>query len=220
LSREQGREVAAEEAGGSGDDRSHGLTHSRGDAGRTNESGRLAAAAPLERACVSHPGIAFGPPRRVGRPTISEIVDGLLVGAYLLPDDFSWLRDEHRVTAIVCLQDDADLAARGLEAAALAAAGAAAATRWHHLPVPDADVEALGLRLAAIARLVDELLRAGDRVYLHCSAGFNRAPTAAIAYLHAHAGLALDAATALVESRRSCQPYPESLRLFAASLGR
>jgi protein-tyrosine phosphatase len=146
---------------------------------------------------------------------VSPIADGLLVGAYLTPDDLAWLRGEHAVSAIVCLQDDADLAARGLAATALRDAGAAIGVAWHHLPVPDADVEALGLRLGEIVRVLGALLAAGERVYLHCSAGFNRAPTAAIAYLHAYAGLDLEAATALVEGRRSCQPYPESLRIFA-----
>ena len=166
---------------------------------------------------MRHPGIAFGPPRREGRPTVSEVAERLLVGAYVLPDDFAWLRAQHGGTAIVCLQDDADLAARGLESAALAAAGATAGVGWHHLPVPDADVEALGLRLGAIVERLAELLARGEHVYLHCSAGFNRAPTAAIAYLHAHRALDLTAATVLVETRRSCQPYGEALRIFASA---
>jgi protein-tyrosine phosphatase len=170
---------------------------------------------------MTHPGAAaFGPPRRVGRPVVSEIVEGLLVGAYLVPDDLAWLGAEHRVTAVLCLQDDADLRARGLDAGALSRAASAAGMGWHHLPVPDFDVEALGLRLDTIVRRLIELTHGGERVYLHCSAGFNRAPTAAIAYLHAHRDLDLAAATALVEARRSCQPYPEALRAFAATLAR
>jgi len=165
---------------------------------------------------VTHPGSAFGPPRRIDRPTVSEVSDGLLVGAYLTPADIDWLRDEHRVTAILCLQDDFDFAARGLDARALAEAGSAAGVRWLRIQVPDFDVEALGLRLSAIVDDLAELLERGERVYLHCSAGFNRAPTAAIAYLHACCGLDLDAATALVEARRSCQPYARALAIFAA----
>ena len=167
---------------------------------------------------MSHPGIAFGPPRRLGRPTVSEVADRLLVGAYLVPDDFAWLHAQHRVTAVVCLQDDADLAARGLESAALGEASAVAGIAWHHLAVSDADVEALGLRLPDIVRRLIDLLDRGECVYLHCSAGFNRAPTAAIAYLYARGGLDLEAATACVEARRSCQPYAQALEIFVAAL--
>jgi protein-tyrosine phosphatase len=160
------------------------------------------------------PDPPFGPPRRRGHPTVSLVAEDLLVGAYLASEDFAWLRAEHRVTAVLCLQDDADFAARGLAVQALAEASALAGINWNHVPVRDADVEALGHRLEQIVARLAALLAAGERVYLHCSAGFNRAPTAAIAYLHVHRGLALDAATAQVEERRSCQPYPEALRLF------
>jgi protein-tyrosine phosphatase len=162
------------------------------------------------------PDPPFGPPRRRGRPTVSLVADDLLVGAYVAGEDFAWLRAEHRVTAVLCLQDDADFAARGLVASVLAEASTAAGIQWSHVPVRDADVEALGYRLDEIVARLAALVAAGERVYLHCSAGFNRAPTAAIAYLHVHGGLALDAATAQVEERRSCQPYPEALRLFLA----
>lgn len=166
---------------------------------------------------MTHPGSAFGPPRRVDRPIVSEVSDRLFVGAYLTPEDIPWLSVEHRVTAILCLQDDADFAARGLDARALAEAGSAAGVRWRRIQVPDFDVEALGLRLGTIVDDLADLLGRGERVYLHCSAGFNRAPTAAIAYLHARCGLDLDAATALVEARRSCEPYARALEIFAAA---
>ena len=47
----------------------------------------------------------------------------------------------------------------------------------------------------------------GDRVYLHCNAGMNRAPTVAIAYLHVHHAMSLGAARDSVKQRRHCVPY-------------
>jgi len=167
---------------------------------------------------VRHPGVAFGPPVRVGRPTVSVIADGLVVGAYLVADDLAWLGREHRVTAIVCLQDHADLDARGLDAAALCGASSALGVAWHHVAVRDGDASALAARLPDIVRLITELVDRGERVYLHCSAGFNRAPTAAIAYLHAARGMPLEDAIAFVAMRRSCEPYAEALRSFAARI--
>lgn len=42
-----------------------------------------------EASAVPHPEVAFGPPRREGYPTVSQIVDRLLVGAYVLPREFA-----------------------------------------------------------------------------------------------------------------------------------
>ncbi len=131
----------------------------------------------------------------------------LLVGEYPYPEDIPWLRAEHGVGAIVNLQDPADLAAKGLAIGDLAAACAGAGVEFRHFPVPDGDNEALLARLDGIVAALAELVRAGKRVYLHCNAGCNRAPTAAIAYLHAQRGLSLAAAAQLVKERRTYVPY-------------
>src|SRR5437762_2105326 len=51
--------------------------------------------------------------------------------------------------------------------------------------------------------LIDE----GRRVYLHCNAGLNRAPTIAIAHMRAHRNMSLDEAVAYVKARRACGPF-------------
>ncbi len=145
-------------------------------------------------------------------PGFDAVLPELLVGEYPRVEDLVWLRDAHGVTAVLSLQDDADLASKRLRAADLAAACMALGLAFERVPVADGDAEALAARLpAAVARL-DALLGAGGRVYLHCNAGYNRAPTVAIAYLHVHRGLALDAACTLVKERRSCVPYVRALR--------
>src|SRR5919198_541847 len=106
-------------------------------------------------------GLMGPPPRPGGRPGVSVIRPGLLVGEYPLPEDAAWLRDEHGVTTVVSLQDDA-----------------------------------------------------GERVSLHCNAGLNRAPTAAIAYLHVREGLSLEAARDEVKQRRHCVPYMRVLEVY------
>ena len=56
-----------------------------------------------------------------------------------------------------------------------------------------------------------ELLRSslqdGDRVFLHCNAGCNRAPTVAIAYLRAYHAMSLAEARDFFKARRPCGPY-------------
>lgn len=72
----------------------------------------------------------------------------------------------------------------------------------------DGDVEGLA-RLPAAVRAQ---LAAGRRVYLNCDAGYNRAPTAAIAHLHEHHALLLEVACEAVKRRRSRVPYVGALR--------
>lgn len=141
------------------------------------------------------------------RPDLSLIVPGLLVGEYPAPEDAEWLRRTHGVTAVVSLQDDADIASKGLRVEHLVSAYADQGMRFHRLPVTDCDTEMLAIRLDAIVTLLDALQRDGACVYLHCNAGMNRAPTAAIAYLHRCHGLSLTAARDLVKLRRHCVPY-------------
>ena len=156
-------------------------------------------------------GIAGGAVRPMP-PGLDVILPDLLVGEYPRVEDLVWLRDHHGVTAVLSLQDDADLASKRLRAADIERACAELALGLHRLPVPDGDPEALALRLPAIVDRLHELLAAGGRVYLHCNAGYNRAPTVAIAYLHVHHGLPLDAACDEVKRRRSCVPYVSALQ--------
>jgi protein-tyrosine phosphatase len=156
-------------------------------------------------------GLMGPPPRPGGRPGLDAIRPHLLVGEYPAPTDVGWLRDEHGVTAVVSLQDDADLAAKGLDAARLVAAYRTHEVEFHRIPVPDGDAHHLLARLAEIVALLTRLADAGARVYLHCNAGLNRAPTVAIAYLHLREGLPLDAACRDVKARRHCVPYMRAL---------
>ena len=153
---------------------------------------------------------------RSHRPTLNQIVPGLLVGEYPNLEDLPWLRDDHGVTAIVSLQDDADLASKRLRLADIERACAATGLAFHRHPIMDGDPEALAYALRHIAAVLDELLISGACVYLHCNAGYNRAPTVAIAFLHAHRQLSIPAATALVKERRPCVPYASAVeRAFA-----
>ena len=152
-----------------------------------------------------------------GRPGVSSVIEGaLLVGEYPTPEDVEWLRDQHGVTAVLSLQDESDLMAKNLDLRALEQAYRAAGLAFHHLPVVDGDVAELAARLPAIVGRLDELLGAGDRVYRHCNAGFNRAPTAAIAYLHARGGRTLQEAWEFVKQKRACAPYRRALERYVA----
>lgn len=142
-----------------------------------------------------------------GRLDLSMIESNLFVGEYPTPEDVAWLREEARVSAVFSLQDELDLAKKNLRLDALESAYARHGVRFHRVPVADGDTQALGAHLDGIVLRLDEWLQAGERVYLHCNAGMNRAPTVAIAYLHACRGLPLPDACDLVKQRRFCVPY-------------
>lgn len=149
---------------------------------------------------------------RAGRPQLSRVLPRLIVGEYPNPDDVAWLRDVHGVTAVLSLQDEADLASKRLRVPALVRACVASGLTLHREPIPDGEAEVLARRLPAVVATLRGLLDGGACVYLHCNAGYNRAPTVAIAYVHRRHGLALDDAIAFVKTRRSCVPYQSALK--------
>jgi protein-tyrosine phosphatase len=148
-----------------------------------------------------------------GHPDHAFVTERLAIGEYPTPEDVSWLHATPAFTTVVSLQDDADLDRKGLSLRALERAYASHNIGFHRLPVPDGDGDALRARLDEAVALVAELVARGERVYVHCNAGLNRAPTIAVAYLHVHHGHSLDAACELVKSIRPCVPY---MRMLAA----
>jgi len=148
---------------------------------------------------------------RPGRPSAVAVLPALLVGAYPNVGNLAWLAEEHGVEAVVCLQDDFDLAAKRLSLAALQAECRRLGLAHHRVPIPDGDADVMASRLPELVGLLGDLIAAGRRVYLHCNGGMNRAPTAAIAYLHVTRGHALAEATRLVKSRRHCVPLAGAL---------
>lgn len=151
------------------------------------------------------------------RPGLSRVLPRLLVGEYPMPADAPWLRQAHGVTAVLSLQDDADLASKRLSHALLERSYRTADIRFDRVPVADADPEALAVRLPAIVGRLGTLLAGGEHVLLHCNAGMNRAPTAAIAYVVARFGFSIEVATGFVKRRRPCVPYVRALALWVSA---
>src|ERR1700674_88000 len=144
---------------------------------------------------------------RSSRPSVTEISSGLLVGEFPRPDDIAWLKSEFGVTAIHNLQDDEDLTLNGLRERELAEACRQSGIKFVRTQIQDGSADAMAERLGDTLGALTGLISEGERVYLHCNAGLNRAPTLAIAYLRAHGQMSLDEALARVKRRRSCGPF-------------
>jgi len=92
------------------------------------------------------------------------------------------MRDELCIGAVVNLQDDPDLAGKGLRLRDLEHAYRQHRLRLHRVPIADGDNAILLAQIDRAVALVHAELEAGHRLYLHCNAGMNRAPTIAIAH--------------------------------------
>lgn len=157
--------------------------------------------------------------RPAGHPGHAFVLPALAVGEYPTPEDAVWLRDVCRIGTVISLQDDLDLERKGLRLSALQRAYTAADIALERFPVSDGDAAGLCVVLDRVVAALHARLEAGQRVYLHCNAGLNRAPSVAVAYLHRHHGLALDDACATIKALRPCVPYMRALRQhYAASV--
>ncbi|MDQ7850063.1 MAG: dual specificity protein phosphatase family protein [Armatimonadota bacterium] len=150
----------------------------------------------------------------------SFILPHLLVGrAPLTPDDVASLK-RRGVTAVLCLQTDEDLAALGLAWARLKEWYDAAGVEAHHLPIEDWSPQAVIARMDEAVQAVRRLLRRGHVLYLHCTAGANRSPSIALAYLCKVQGEPMERALSrIIRCRPQAAPYPEVLEALRLARG-
>ena len=144
----------------------------------------------------------------------SEILPNLFVGSCpRTAEDIDRLRWEAGITAVLCLQTDEDFSYWDISRHWLAAEYHRAGIEFRRAPIQDFNPEELRRMLAECVQALDDLLREGHTVYLHCNVGVNRSPSVAIAYLHWIDGRALDEAVEHVTRCRACDPYVEAIRL-------
>ena len=126
--------------------------------------------------------------------------------------DIDRLIRELGVTAVLNLQTDEDIEASGCDWGRLSQYYASKNIEVRRVPVYDFDSRDLTLHLPEAVQTLDELLRAGRFVYVHCTQGLGRAPTVVAAYLHWVVRLDLDdAARHLLHCRRRCTPDMDAI---------
>jgi len=152
------------------------------------------------------------PDLRGRAPDVSLVLPNLLVGEYPRIADVGWLRSEHGVSGVLSLQHDADLWDKGISLVELEREYASRAIAFRRVPIEDYSEADLALALPHAVGALAELIGAGHVVFVHCNAGYNRAPTVAIAYLCATGSMSLDEAVQTVKRRRACVPYVTLLR--------
>ncbi|MEK7406650.1 MAG: dual specificity protein phosphatase family protein [Acidobacteriota bacterium] len=137
----------------------------------------------------------------------------LFVGSHpACAEDIDRLAAEIGITAVLNVQTDDDLHYYGLTWPPLAAYYARRRIEARRAPVRDFDAADLRARLAGCVLALDELLAAGHKVFLHCTAGAARSPAVAIAWLVWRQRWPLEEAVTYVTQRRHCSPNVEAIR--------
>ncbi|PYX33847.1 MAG: hypothetical protein DMG80_04305 [Acidobacteria bacterium] len=138
------------------------------------------------------------------------ILPNLFVGpAPVHDDDFRDMKALN-ITAILSLQTDEDDSAAAVEKERDTAM--AVGMSFTHLPVTDFDRLELARKLPQCVKILEGLVAQGDILYLHCTAGVNRSPTVAAAYLHWSLGWPLEKALEHIETCRNCSPDEVAIR--------
>jgi|GEM_PF-185490 len=139
-----------------------------------------------------------------------RVIQHLFVGSAPLTDDDFQQLTALNVTAILSLQTDEDGQETAIESERSAAVEAGIS--FTNLPVTDFDRLELLWKLPECVATVERILTAGDILYLHCTAGVNRSPTVAAAYLHGCLHWPLEQALEHVRGCRNCRPDADVIR--------
>jgi protein-tyrosine phosphatase len=146
------------------------------------------------------------------------IPDRLWVGSYIRPEDIRSLR-QLGITSIICLQSNEDLSNYGIPLKKLLKAYALAQIEFRHIPTEDFNQQALAENLErGVAEIEAAMAPRWGKVYIHCTAGINRGPTLAAAYLIRSRGISAQEAYDFVVARRHCSPYLAVLEQYEESL--
>ena len=138
-----------------------------------------------------------------------EIRSELVIGSCPVgPSDIDRIHDETSVTAVLSLQTDDCRAALGIDYGALAERASSRGLLLLNTPIRDFDADDQRKRLPTAVEALSELLTRGHRIYVHCTAGINRAPLVVLAYLTFVEGVAVPDAMSLIErGRPEARPY-------------
>lgn len=129
-------------------------------------------------------------------------------------DDLRYLtsRSVTAILSLLTLEDQQELGATEAEIEARAAD-----LVYRNVPVNDFDDLDLKRRLPACVEALNDLLKTGHRVYVHCTAGVTRSPTVIAAYLHWQLHWPLDDAIERLQALRRCCPRGDLIQIARPS---
>ena len=139
---------------------------------------------------------------------VDEIFVGTCPGSALDADRLG----KGGITAVLNLQTDADMATRQIIWPELEQTYLALGISAYRFPIVDFDDDDMSRRLRGAADTLSRILDTHKRVYVHCTAGQQRAPSTVIGYLAWHRGYDLEEAISTVMESRHCAPPLDVIR--------
>ena len=142
----------------------------------------------------------------------NKIVSNLFVGTCPRnPMDAQRLK-QAGITAVLNLQTDNDFDLHKVKVQQLQDAYNQLDISLFRVPIVDFDKDDLVVHLPHAAETLNGLMKNDHSVYVHCTAGMERSPAVAVAYLAWHKKWGLEQALDLVKAARNCKPYEDALQ--------
>ena len=140
-----------------------------------------------------------------------EIREDILVGSCpMTTEDIDRIRQQTDATAILSIQSDECRATFAIDYAQHQRHGARSGLVMVNAPMRDFDPGHQRQYLADAVRGLHRLLDARHRVYVHCTAGINRAPLTVLTYFTFVEGMTIEEAMRLIhDGRPNAAPYWE-----------
>ena len=149
----------------------------------------------------------------------TDLDEFLAVGSYPHTPDHILFLQESGVRAVVNLQSDADLRGRGVDWNVMWPLYTRLGIRASRVPILDFTPADLAKHLDRATDEVRKHVDGGRKTYVHCNAGLNRSPSVVIAHVAEYRSLDLASASAWLEERHDCVPYPDVLTAWAKRRG-
>ncbi|XP_024526678.1 phosphoglucan phosphatase DSP4, chloroplastic-like isoform X2 [Selaginella moellendorffii] len=139
----------------------------------------------------------------------NEITSSIVVGSCpRSPDDVDRIAEGCGVNAILSVQSDVCLDALKIPFESIKRRASERGVYLERVPIRDFDHGDQALMLPEAVRMLNMLVARGLKVYVHCTAGINRATLTVVGYLTFIQGMDLDDAVNVIRSARSiAHPY-------------
>jgi Dual specificity phosphatase, catalytic domain len=144
-----------------------------------------------------------------------HITDHIVIGTCpITPGNLGRIHLEAGATGVLSLQHDDCLSYWGVDYAAMHQSGESLGLTMARCPIRDFDVGDMRKRLPVAVSMLADMLGHGHRVYVHCTAGMGRAPTAVLGYLSLVEGHSTDDSIRIILKGR-----PEAVPAWEAYYG-
>ncbi|MFT5114690.1 MAG: protein-tyrosine phosphatase [Parasphingorhabdus sp.] len=123
------------------------------------------------------------------------------------------------ITGVLNLQTDDDFVKHGVAWDEVQVGFQSQNIALMRTPIIDFDRDDLERKVRDSGDLLDQMMAVGHTVYVHCTAGIERAPATVISYIIQSDGVSLAEAVKEVTTQRKCSPFVDVLeRVFEQTL--